>query len=191
MGKIFVLNHTVDHLTNKISHDATLVPFNGSDKISSFLTSDSVSLEGKVFEFDWNLKKDLVRDSLDTNKEWPIFSKKMSEILESVSIGYPRFEVIVRKKGGETMEYFAYQISMQENLIDMEKSEIVFNPYLPDIIKEIKKLVFTKKVNDAPQLFRLFEYPAELLIKEELANKLISAKLEGIKISPIEKYEWL
>lgn len=191
MEKIYVLEQTYDHLNDKVTSDAELVPFTDSGSISILLTSKKINLEGMVFYFKMKINDKQQRDYLYSNVRWPIFSEKMALIIDLFDMSYKIFPVLVAKKNKETLRYKAYQILPKENLIDFDKSKVYQDKIFPDIITRIERIVLTNEVINVPQIFRIKEYPIMLFLRESLAIKLINANLEGVKIVSIDEYNWL
>lgn len=191
MEKIYVLEPTYGHLNNIITNDATLTPFAGSDSISIFLTSESIKLDNKIFHFKMNINAQIIRDYLYTNVRWPIFSKRMTNIIDNFNLSYQKFPVIATTKDKLELEYYAFQISPISNILDLNNSMVTFNPDFPDFIFEVEKLVFSNAVEEAQQIFRIKEYPIKLFMRQALAINMIKNNLSGINIIAVDDYNWL
>src|SRR6266481_6222731 len=63
--------------------DATLVPFDGSDRIPGWITARPIAVPERIF-FEANVETLKVVDFPINDQNWPIMSKRMLEVLEGV-----------------------------------------------------------------------------------------------------------
>lgn len=193
MEEVSVLNYTVDHLiSNEYYADAYLIPFEGSDKLAQISMKNlDVNIGEQLIVFKLNIKNYRVRDMLSNNKRWLIISKKLNDIIFNFQMPYESINAVIQETNGERVEneYFAVPISKMKGLVDETKSKYRRDELYPNMFSEIEKLVF-RVLENTPQLFRIEERPELLFVREELVKSLKVATLQGVTITPVDKYDW-
>jgi len=190
MEKVYVLDYTKDHFTDDLFFDAKFIPFKGSEDIApTFLVSSQVDLEKATFKFRAVFKNYKERDFLSNNRNWPLFSKDLYDVISKFSLPYKAFNAEVQDQNGKPIEkkFLAVQIDEVSNLVDREKSKFTPDEMFPNSFSIIEKLVFKPKL---PALFRIEEYPQLLFITESLKEAIDKAHLKGLEITEVNSYNW-
>jgi hypothetical protein len=199
---VFCLRPDPTDVNSDLGFDTEIIPFEGLEDVSSRLcrTSEEVPLPD-VIEFRGLLQRVRATDFPVTNRYWPLISKRMLNVLTSVSsfphqaiptriiegsIGRrlrddPRYDVDGNiKPEFYTDDYVLLQLTEHIDALDLEKSE--YEEYYSDInaVEGVEKYVFKEPKNGFPPIFRLSVEPVPLYISHDAKNALEKAEIKGL-----------
>lgn len=187
-----IVYFTTDHFNAKHYLDLALIPFEKHHEISMiYLTSKTVDLNACDFRFKPNFSNWKERNFLSSNPLWPVFSKRLVELIKKHDPRFVHFPAtIVGKRGAEVRgEFFVAQVPRMNGMVDLDASVVQRDPMFPEIFQTITKLVF-KSGTTPPPLFRLSEYAQVILATPALSEDLANANLDGLTLTDAGKYDW-
>jgi hypothetical protein len=192
MENIYVLDYTKNHLTSEKYVDAMFIDFPGSANISPvYLTSKKLDLTQENLTLRLNFETFSDINFLSNNRTWPIFSKKLFNIMSDFKLPYKFFNItLIDPKGKKiTGEYFAMQIETISGLVDHAKSIYKIDQLFKNQFTFVKKLSFNISQN-TPQLFRVEEYPMLLFLRDKMKTAIELSNLSGLEITRSDQYDW-
>lgn len=185
-------NHLGDDET-----DATLVRFNGYDRVAGFIGRRPLDLPERIY-FEANIETLKAIDYPFNDVGWPIMSERMRAALLAVGSfqhrifpvmmlddtvepkfdaeGEPLPEVVVRG-------FAAVQLTEYCDAFDWDRSEYVRNEIFEGQILKADKLVLKNVA--LPPLFRLSALPRRLLVSAAGRRALEVAGIGGVKFHPL------
>lgn len=204
MSKAYVLNWDLSLLGDD-EFDASLVSFPGSDEIVRFSSTENYALPDMIY-FYANFKKLQITDFPYNDANWPIFSTRIIEVLESIdsvelelkkipvtmlddSVSLDK-EGVPHHSGKENHDFVAIQLLQHLKVIDFDNSVCEIDEDFPDIIEYAEKIVLKEPINGFPLLFRLLEYPIPLLVSSEARFALEKASIKGLIFEDLNSYIW-
>ena len=130
------------------------------------------------------LNDGIVLDYVDNIIGWPVVSKRMKEVIYSMTkqVQFLPVKLIDSSTGGEQGEHYAMNILAVHSAMDRDRSQYVEdeeNPSHPVIIK----LVLKSDIDEA--LFLLEEQMTYVICSEDLKLALDKEDLKGIALEPI------
>lgn len=180
MNKYYILKSVVeneDYFAEKVSVSHTNI---------TELSVEGISLIDKKIKIELKKNKGIVKNYIENLYGLPIVSELIAETI--MNDNFNDVELIEVKVSMKTdLKYYLLNILNVFDCIDLEKS--VYKLYVPDIIlfDSIDKLVIdtTKIKND---IFRIKGLLLEIIVSEQLKNKLENLKLSEIEFMPIEDF---
>lgn len=200
----YLFRPTTRHINRDLGYDAELVPFDGSENISTRMCRypESVEFPNPVV-FHGLLSTVRQTDFPVTSGEgYPLMSKRMVRVLESVG-SFPHNVLPARIIEGSigrrlsdkdshydvngnlkpeyyTDDYVLLQITEHLDAMDLERSE--YDGYDPEtnLIMFIDKFMFKDIRHEYPPIFRLINSPTDLFISEAAKEALEAAGMKSL-----------
>ena len=132
---------------------------------------------------------------IGTIKSYLIVHRDMKDVIEAhcpgVEIEYLPFTLYNHKKRVHSQDYFIVNPIGGLDVLDLKASVIKYldapgDPYHGAVV-DVKKFVLDgEKVQHAPALFRVKEYPSEYFINETLANAFKERQFTNVVLEEIE-----
>jgi hypothetical protein len=181
--------------------DATLVPFDGSDRIAGWITARPITVPERIF-FEANVETLKTIDFPINDRNWPIMSRRMIAALEGVGDFAHRLIPVImlddtvptkarldaggNPRPGVAVEGFAaVQITHYTDAFDWERSEYVKHETLKDRVFKVDKLVL--KDVPVPPLFRLSALPGLRLVSAAGRAALEKAGIRGVAFESLSQ----
>jgi hypothetical protein len=206
------LMHDTETMNEDLGSHAQVVPFEGYEQVSISMSDPSETIEfPNPVEFHGLLSTVRKTDYPVIEEGWPVMSKRMVEVLESVG-SFPHrvlptriFEGDIGRSLAEgdrrfdeqgnfkpefyTDDYVLLQITEHLNTMDLERS--IYDYYDPEVnmLAGIDKLVLKDIGQEYPPIFRLAHCPAGLFITEAAKQALEAAGIRGYWLIDYEGYE--
>jgi hypothetical protein len=200
----YLLRSSSDHINDDLGYDAELVPFEGSENISTAMCRypESVEFPNPVL-FQGFLESVRQTDHpLTLGEAFPLMSKRMVGILESVG-PFPHNVLSVRITDGVigrrlsdndshydeqgnlkpeyyTDDYVLLQLTEHLDAMDLDRSE--YGRYNPktNLVRLVEKFVFKDIGREFPPIFRLTNCPTDLFISEAAKEALETAGIKSL-----------
>jgi hypothetical protein len=192
-----------NHVNEDLGYDAELVPFDGSEDISTemYRYPESVEFPNPVM-FHGLLKTVRQSDYPLTRPSLPLMSKRMVEVLKSVG-SFPHNALPTRIIDGAvgrrlsdgdchydepgnlkpeyyTDDYVLLQLTEHLNAMDLDRSEYErYNPKT-NLVRFVDKFVFKDTGREFPPIFRLTNSPVDLFISEAAKEALEAAGMKSL-----------
>ncbi len=200
--KAYCLMHDSETMNSDLGSHAQVVPFEGYEEVSTCMSdlSEPVEFPNPV-EFHGLLSTVRQTDFPVIQEDWPVMSKRMVEVLESVG-SFPHRVLPTRILEGDigrslaegdrrfdeqgnfkpefyTDDYVLLQLTEHLSAMDLERS--VYDYYDPevDMLSGIEKLVLKDIGQEYPPIFRLAHCPARLFITEVAKQAFETAGIRG------------
>jgi hypothetical protein len=192
-----------NHVNEDLGYDAELIPFEGSENLSTEMCRypESVEFPNPVM-FHGLLKNVRQSDYPLTRPSLPLMSKRMVEVLESVG-SFPHNVLSVRITDGVigrrlsdndshydeqgnlkpeyyTDDYVLLQLTEHLDAMDLDRSE--YGRYNPktNLVRLVEKFVFKDIGREFPPIFRLTHSPVDLFISEAAKEALDAAGMKSL-----------
>ena len=115
------------------------------------------------------------------------YSERLCHILQQFGVQFELVKtVFIDKKSKETFElsHQAFHLQEMQRAIDLERSVVLPNYY------DLEKWVLTEEClqNQWP-MFRVYGFPAKILVHEKLKSELEREKITGFQFMPVEQYQ--
>jgi hypothetical protein len=210
--KAYRLMHTTETMNLDLGFHAQVVPFEGIDQISVAMSDPSEPIElPNPVEFQGLLSTVRQTDFPVIEEGWPVMSKRMVEVLESVG-SFPHRILPTRILDGDigrslaegdrrfdeqgnfkpefyTDDYVLLQITEHLDAMDLERS--VYRRYDPEInsVSGLRKPFFKDIGREYPPIFRLSNCEVFLFISDAAKQALEAAGIRGYWLIDYEGYE--
>jgi uncharacterized protein DUF1629 len=128
-------------------------------------------------------------DNLVNSDDFIVASPRLQEFLKQEKV--PNLELLPvkvfnHKKKVATSEYSVVNQITTQDCVDSKASVVVWNKINPDDISRVEKLVLDdRKVDPAATLFRVKHLPAKILVRRDLAKKLLDRGFTGIEFKEV------
>lgn len=133
----------------------------------------------------------LVLPSLIGNTQsFLIVVKAIQEVLESAGgdVEYLPFTLYNHKKRVASRDYFIVNPIGTFDCIDFKKSKVKYSKASPDVILKIEKLVLdAKKLEKAPDFFRIDRQPSRYVVSDRLGKKIAALKPTNVFIHKLDQ----
>jgi hypothetical protein len=210
--KAYCLMHETETMNSDLGYHAQVVPFEGYEEVSICMceSSETVEFPNQV-EFQGLLSTVRQTDYPVILERWPVMSKRMLEVLESVG-SFPHRVVSTRILDGDlgrslaegerrfdeqgnfkpefyTDDYVLLQITEHLDAMDLERS--IYRRYDPEInsVSGLRKPVFKDIGREYPPIFRPTHCPTRLFISDAAKQALEAAEIRGLWLIDYEGYE--
>jgi hypothetical protein len=210
--KTYRLMHDTETMNSDLGSHAQVVPFEGYEEISTDMSdlSEPVEFPNPV-EFHGLLSTVRQTDFPVVEEGWPLMSKRMVEVLESVG-SFPHRVLPTRIFDGDigrslaegnrrfdeqgnfkpefyTDDYVLLQITEYLDAMDLERS--VYRRYEPELnmVSGLRKPVFKDIGREYPPIFRSVHSPVGFFISEAAKQALEAAGIRGYWLIDYEGYE--
>lgn len=125
-------------------------------------------------------------DFIGNTRSMLVASKRLRALIEKhcpdQDIEYLPFTLYDHRKRPYSDEYCIVNPIGVFDCLDFEKSGVVFGKEDPDLVIRIKEYVLDRrKMNGAPQLFRIAKKPADIVFGPDLAKDVGAGKLTNVK----------
>jgi hypothetical protein len=184
---------------------AQVVPFEGIEQTSVAMSDPSEPIElPNPVEFQGLLSTVRQTDFPVIEEGWPVMSKRMVEVLESVG-SFPHRVIPVRIFDGDigrslaegdrrfdeqgnfkpefyTDDYVLLQITEHLDVMDLERS--VYSRYHPkaNMVSGLRKPVFEDIDREYPPIFRPLHSPTDLFITKKAKQALEASDIQGFRL---------
>ncbi|HEY6006440.1 MAG TPA: DUF1629 domain-containing protein [Anaeromyxobacter sp.] len=119
-----------------------------------------------------------------------IVVKAIKEVLESAGgdVEYLPFTLYNHKKRVASRDYFIVNPIGTFDCIDFKKSKIKYSKASPNVILKIEKLVLdAKKLEKAPDFFRIDRQPSRYVVSDRLGKKIAALKPTNVFIHKLDQ----
>jgi hypothetical protein len=200
--KAYCLMHETEGMNSDLGYHAQVFPFEGYEEVSIAMSDPSETVEfPNPVQFQGLLSTVRQTDYPVIHEGWPVMSKRMVEVLESVG-SFPHRILPARILDGRigrslvegdrrfdeqgnfkpefyTDDYVLLQLTEHLSTMDLERS--VYDYYDPEVnmLSGIEKLVLEDIGQEYPPIFRLAHCPARLFITEAAKQALEAAGIRG------------
>jgi hypothetical protein len=200
--KAYCLMHDPETMNSGLGSHAQLVPFEGYEEVSTGMSDPSEPVEfPNPVQFHGLLSTVRQTDYPVIQEDWPVMSKRMVEVLESVG-SFPHRVLPTRILEGDigrslaegdrrfdeqgnfkpefyTDDYVLLQFTEHLNAMDLEHS--VYRRYEPELnmVSGVRKFVFKDIGREYPPIFRPLHCPARLFISDTAKQALEAAGIRG------------
>lgn len=121
-----------------------------------------------------------------------VASKQLKEFLELeqlIDTEYLRVSIYDHKNRIVSDEYYIIHQVGTQDCIDVKKSRIVWNLINPEQIAEVERLVLdAARIQEDVKLFRAKYLPQAILLREDVAVRIMNAGFSGMSFQPISEY---
>lgn len=148
-----------------------------------------ISLKNKNVKIELKKNKGKVQNNIENLYGIPIISELISNILLNTCPNeIELFEVKVNMS--TNLKY--YFLNILDNLDAINLLESVLVEIIPEtkVFSEIEKLVLDDFKVSSRQIFRLKHFRAEIVISQDLKNRLEELKISDFKFIPIEEFKY-
>jgi hypothetical protein len=200
--KAHCLMRDPETMNSDLGYHAQVVPFEGYQQVSIAMSDPSETVEfPNPVEFQGLLSTVRQTDFPVIQERWPVISRRMLKVLESVGF-FPHHTLPVRILDGDvgrslvegnrrfdeqgnfkaefyTDDYVLLQLTEHLNTMDLERS--VYDYYDPEVnmLTGIDKLVLKDIGREYPPIFRLIHCPTMLFITEAAKQALETSGIRG------------
>jgi hypothetical protein len=200
--KAYRLMHDTETMNSDLGSHAQVVPFEGYEQVSISMSDPSETVEfPNPVQFHGLLSTVRQTDFPVIEEGWPLISKRMLEVLESVG-SFPHRSLPTRILEGDlgrslaegdrrfdeqgnfkpefyTDDYVLLQITEHLDAMDLERS--VYRRYDPDInsVSGLRKPFFKDIGREYPPIFRLSNCEVFLFISDTAKQALEAAGIRG------------
>jgi hypothetical protein len=210
--KAYCLMHDTETMNSDLGSHAQVVPFEGYEEVSTSMRGPVEPIEfPNPVQFHGLLPTVRQTDFPVVEEDWPLMSKRMVEVLESVgsfphrvlptrilesSIGRSLAEGDRRfdeqgnfKPEFYTDDYVLLQLTEHLDAMDLERS--VYRRYDPEVNKVagVRKFVFKDIGREYPPIFRPTHCPVDLFISDLAKQALEAAGIRGYWLIDYDGYE--
>jgi hypothetical protein len=208
--RAYRLMHDTETVNQDLGSHAQVVPFEGYERVSISMSDPSEPIEfPNLVEFQGLLSTVKQTDFPVIEEGWPVMSKRMVEVLESVG-SFPHRILPTRILDGDigrslaegdrrfdehgnfkpefyTDDYVLLQLTEHINTMDLERS--VYDYYDPEVnmLEGIDKLVLEDIGRDYPPIFRLSSCEVFLFITDAAKQALEAAGIRGFWLIDYEE----
>lgn len=190
MIKAYQIDFEKQHFTSELYHDLEFSNQDEAKKIFPILfTSSEIDLDNSEISFDYLFDHFDGRDYLSSQKSIPVFSEDFIRVIQEFPQECNFFRVNINSTNShfKSKSYFAVQIPEVSGLVNKEKSRFIKHNLFPDQFSIIMKLELDLSNFDF-QIFRIREYPRAIFVQNKLKERVVDAKLAGIKFVPISDF---
>jgi hypothetical protein len=201
--KAYRLMPEADSVNSDLGFHAQVVPFEGYEEVSTAMNKPSEMVEfPNPVEFQGLLSTVKQTDFPVIEEGWPVMSKRMVEVLESLG-SFPHKILPARILDGDigrslaegdrrfdeqgnfkpefyTDDYVLMQMTERLDAIDLEHS--VYRRYDPEVnmVSGLRKPVFKDIGREYPPIFRPLHSPVDLFISDAAKQALEAAAIRGL-----------
>jgi hypothetical protein len=203
--KAYELMHETETMNEDLGYHAQVVPFEGFEQVSIAMSdpSETVHFPNPV-EFQGLLSTVRQTDFPVIHEGWPVMSKRMVEVLESVG-SFPHRVIPVRILDGDigrslaegnrrfdeqgnfkpefyTDNYVLLQLAEHLDAMDLERS--VYSRYHPkaNMVSGLRKPIFKDIGREYPPIFRPLHSPTDLFITKKARQALEASGIQGFQL---------
>lgn len=183
MSKYFILKSVVGNE----DYFAENVITSEEDIYRQSVSGQSLKIKGVEIELKKNKGK--VKNNIENSFGIPIISELISNILlRSCPDEIELFEVKVNMP--TNLKYYFLNILANIDAINFQESVLV--EIIPEtkVFSEVGKLILDDFKIQSRQIFRLKHFSAEIVISQDLKNKLEQLKISEFKFIPIEEFKY-
>lgn len=156
-------------------------------KKGEMLSSD---LAKPVIKFDASVQDLRELDDLANNAMVPVIGERLAAVLRgSAPEDIQLIDVIIKAKDGELEGYKILNVVSKVVGIDKEQSKFTLVPGT-DQIMSFRSLKYKEDCLKGHHLARDAEYGSNLIVSQELAQRLLVMKLKGLGLYLPENIEW-
>jgi hypothetical protein len=210
--KAYRLMPEAETVNPDLGYHAQVIPFAGFEQVSISMSDPSETVEfPNPVEFQGLLSTMRQTDFPDIKEHWPVMSKRMVEVLESVG-SFPHRVLPTRILDGDigrslaegsrrfdeqgnfkpefyTDDYVLLQLTEHLDAMDLERS--VYRRYDPEInsVSGLRKPFFKDIGREYPPIFRLSHCEVFLFISDAAKQALEAAGIRGLWLIDYEGYE--
>ena len=150
----------------------------------------SSELAKPVIKFDASARELRELDDLANNAMVPVISERLAAVLwKTVPEDIQLIDVIIKAKDGELEGYKILNVICKVVGIDKEQSKFTLIPGT-DQIMSFRSLKYRDDCLKGHHLARDAEYSSNLIVSQELAQRLMGMKLIGVGLYLPENIEW-
>lgn len=201
--KAYRLMQETETMNSDLGFHAQVIPFEGFEHVSICMSDPSETVEfPSPVEFQGLLSTVRKTDFPVIQEDWPVISKRMLEVLESVG-SFPHRVLSTRIFEGDigrslaegdrrfdelgnfkpefyTDDYVLLQLTEHLDVMDLERS--VYDRYNPKVnmVSGVDKFIFKDINQKYPPIFRLTHCPTFLFISDAAKQSLEAAKIRGL-----------
>ncbi len=119
---------------------------------------------------------------------WPILSRKALDLLRAAGDFPVRVVPVDIFLKGEPLseEYVVVQLLQHEGVLDLGASDWVPGALNPNAVGSVRRMVLASGGSELPPLFRVREYPVELLVSDEGRRALLAGGVTGIEYLEVQ-----
>jgi hypothetical protein len=201
--KAYRLMPESETMNSDLGFHAQVIPFEGFEQVSTCMCNPSEVVEfPDPLEFQGLLSTVKQTDFPVIQEDWPVMSKRMVEVLESVG-SFPHRVLPTRIFDGDigrnlaegdrrfdeqgnfkpefyTDDYVLLQLTEHLDAMDLERSVYQrLNPKTNNVLG-VRKYVFKDIGREYPPIFRIKHCPIELFISDAAKQALESAEIRGL-----------
>jgi hypothetical protein len=203
--KAYELMHETETINEDLGYHAQVVPFEGFEQVSIAMSdpSETVHFPNPV-EFQGLLSTVRQTDFPVIHEGWPVMSKRMVEVLESVG-SFPHRVIPVRILDGDigrslaegnrrfdeqgnfkpefyTDNYVLLQLAEHLDAMDLERS--VYSRYhsKANMVSGLRKPFFKDIGREYPPIFRPLHSPTDLFITKKAKQALEASGIQGFRL---------
>lgn len=183
MNKYYILKSVVeneDYFAEKVN-----VSENGIYKKSL----SGISLKSKNLKIELKKGKGKVKNNIENSFGIHVISELISNsLLETCNNEIELFEVDINMPTNS--KYYFLNILENIDAINFQKSLLV--EIIPEtkVFSEVKRLILDDSKVGSRQIFRLKQFRDEIIIAQDLKNRLEELKLAELKFIPIEEFKY-
>jgi hypothetical protein len=151
--------------------------------------------ENATFFMDKNFPKAIkLADNVYNLRGLIVVSKKLKEFIEKTeppNVEYLPVSIINHKGRIASKDYFIINPFVPQDCIDLQNSDIQWNAIDPEIISACFEMVIDEtRIDPSITIFRLKYYPTKILVKRDMANKILNGGFIGTRFIEIEDLEY-
>jgi hypothetical protein len=143
-------------------------------------------LDDAVVCFDCNYPNDVkMQDMQECLARVPIFNDKVKSVFESMGANgeYLPIDIWDHQRQSIGQPYYIFNGFDKEDIIDMERSEIVMSPFFPDEVDRIMNLVIPDNFTTNSHIFRMSKKNAQYVVSDAMKIALEEAGCTGCAFS--------
>lgn len=189
----YQLTWELDHLDfYEVEHDAKLMPFPGSEQIIALADAEPYNFAEPVF-FEANSHIVNNTDFPENDVDWPIMSRQMIEVLQSLG-DFPHQIIPILMNSSYTSEnsnhdFVAVQLTSHLRIFNYENSRYRRRDEdFPEIVIGVSEFAIDIPSEGLPPLFRLSAYDIALFISGEAREALRECDIKGTAYVPLYGY---
>lgn len=134
-------------------------------------------------------------DSVPNSSSIYVISDRLRALIASTDSDMEIFPARIRNARGriEDAPYFILNVLTRHRCVDMERSEFIPNMIRKgQISKLLRAVIDTTRIGTPSQIFRIGETDTDMLVREDLAQKIEAAGMTGLALVPPEDFnrEW-
>jgi hypothetical protein len=210
--KAHCLMHETETMNKDLGYHAQVAPFEGYEEVSISMNKPSEIVEfPNPVEFQGLLSTVRQTDYPVIQEDWPVMSKRMVEVLESVG-SFPHRVLPTRILDGDigqslaegnrrfdeqgnfkpefySDDYVLLQLTERLDAMDLERSVYDHYNHKVNIVTGVDKFVFKDIGRDYPPIFRPLHCPARLFISEAAKQAFEASGIRGYWLIDYDGYE--